>query len=128
MKEKSITVVKVEPGKHPEIVMLNNDLDSLQKAVSIGADRQGLIELIPIDDETLILCNEEGKLNGLEPNRRFRGDILCGTFYVISGDDEGNLTSLSPAMQDRYTRKFWEPELIDSDEVELKILYRLLTW
>ena len=53
MKEKQITVVKVEPGKHPEVVMLNNDLNSLQKAVSVGADRQGLIELIPIDDETL---------------------------------------------------------------------------
>lgn len=38
MKEKQITVLKVEPHKNPEICILENDLDSLQKAVSIGAD------------------------------------------------------------------------------------------
>ena len=126
MKEKQITVVKVEPGKHPEVVMLNNDLNSLQKAVSVGADRQGLIELIPIDDETLLVCNEEGKLNGLEPNRRFRGDIICGTFYIVTADNDGNLASLSLAMQDRYSRLFWEPEIIDPKEIEMIVFYRLI--
>ena len=126
MKEKVITVLKVEPGKHPEITKLSNDLDSLQKAVSIGADYQGLIELISIDDENLILCNEEGKLIGLEPNRRFREDVICGVFYVVSQDSEGDLTSLSAAMQDRYARMFWEPEEIDAEEVNMLTLYRLL--
>ena len=126
MKEKVITVLKVEPGKHPEITKLGNDLDSLQKAVSIGADYQGLIELISIDDENLILCNEEGKLIGLEPNRRFREDVICGVFYVVSQDSEGDLTSLSAAMQDRYARMFWEPEIIDAEEVNMLTLYRLL--
>jgi hypothetical protein len=37
MKEKEITVVKVEPMKQPVIDTLVNDLDHLQKAVSIGA-------------------------------------------------------------------------------------------
>ena len=27
----------VEPGKHPKVTTLKDDLDSLQKAVSIGA-------------------------------------------------------------------------------------------
>ena len=126
MKEKVITVLKVEPGKHPEITKLSNDLDSLQKAVSIGADYQGLIELISIDDENLILCNEEGKLIGLEPNRRFREDVICGVFYVVSQDSEGDLTSLSAAMQDRYARLFWEPEDIDAEEVNMLTLYRFL--
>ena len=119
MKESKITVVKVEPMRHPEIVYLDNDLDSLQKAVSIGADHQGLVELISLDDNTLILCNEEAKLIGLEPNRRIGHDIICGTFYVVSEDYEGNLSSLSPAMQDRYQRLFWDIEVISNEELDM---------
>lgn len=116
MKEPTIHVLQVEPHKHPQCITLPNDLDSLQKAVSIGSDYQGLIELVWLEDGVLILCNEEGKLNGLEPNRRLGNDILCGVFYVVSEDDEGNLASLSPAMIDKYAHLFWEPENITKDE------------
>ena len=119
MKESKITVIKVEPQKHPEIVTIDNDLDSLQKAVSIGADHQGLIELILLDDNALILCNEEAKLIGLEPNRRIGRDIICGTFYVVSEDYEGNLASLSPTMQDRYQRMFWDVEDFSKEDLDV---------
>ena len=124
MKEKKITVLKVEPHKHPEICILENDLDSLQKAVSIGADYQGLIEIFAIDDDVAILANEEAKLIGLEPNRHFYDDVLCGVFYVVGEDDEGNLTSLSPTMQDRYLRMFWDFEDIPKSEAEHAIFMR----
>ena len=42
MKTKEITVLMVEPGKHPKVTTLMDDLDSLQIAVSIEADYQGL--------------------------------------------------------------------------------------
>ena len=48
MQQKEIRVLMVEPGEHPRVTVLQNDLDSLQKAVSIGADYQGLIEIISI--------------------------------------------------------------------------------
>ena len=48
MNAKEIKVLMVEPGKHPRVVMLKDDLDSLQKAVSIGAAYQGLIEFISL--------------------------------------------------------------------------------
>lgn len=48
METKEIKVLMVEPGGHPKVTMLKDDLDSLQKAVSIGADYQGLIEIISI--------------------------------------------------------------------------------
>lgn len=38
MVKKEIKVLMVEPGKHPVVTVLKRDLDSLQKAVSIGAD------------------------------------------------------------------------------------------
>ena len=36
MNAKEIKVHMIEPGQHPKVVMIKDDLDSLQKAVSIG--------------------------------------------------------------------------------------------
>ena len=85
----------VEPGKHPRVTVLQDDLDSLQKAVSIGADYQGLIEIISIGNGDCILCNEEGKLIGLDGNRQIGNDIIVGVFYIMSENEEGELVSLS---------------------------------
>ena len=127
MKEKEITVVKVEPMKEPVIACLKNDLDSLQKAVSIGAPDQGLIEFVWLEDNVSILCNEEGKLIGLDPNRRLGDDILCGVFYVVAEDDEGNLISLTPEQQDRYLKRFRTPDpVITNDEVRRTIIFRFV--
>ena len=56
MNTKEITVLMVEPSKHPKVTTLKDDLDSLQKAVSIGADYQGLIEFVSLVNYT-IKCN-----------------------------------------------------------------------
>ena len=117
MKEKEITTVKVEPMKEPVIACLKNDLDSLQKAVSIGAPEQGLIEFVWLEDNVSILCNEDGKLIGLEPNRRLGDDILCGVFYIVAENDEGELISLTDLQQERYSKMFRDPDLIFKDEV-----------
>ena len=118
MKEKTIKVLKVEPKKLPEVCELENELDALQKAVSIGADYQGLIEILYINERICILCNEEGKLIGLEPNRRIRNDILCGVFYVTGQDREGNLTSLTDDEIETFKSVFGVIEDISPDEVE----------
>jgi hypothetical protein len=121
MKENNITVLMVAPGKHPKVTTLENSLDALQKAVSIGADEQGLIEIIGIDDRVCILCNEEGKLIGLEGNRRLGNDILTGVFYVIGEDGCGNLVSLPEAEIAKYAKLFWEPEVFCKEDVSSSI-------
>ena len=120
MKEKEITTVKVEPMKEPVIACLKNDLDSLQKAVSIGAPEQGLIEFVWLEDNVSILCNEEGKLIGLEPNRRLGDDILCGVFYV-TGNGEEDLASLSDDLVEEYSKVFEKPESFEDGDVERTI-------
>lgn len=124
MKEKEIRVLMVEPMESPKLVTLQNDLDSLQKAVSIGASYQGLIELVPFEDNVLILCNEEGKLIGLEPNRRFGHDILCGVFYVVAEDDEGELISLTSEQVEKYSEFFGHIDIIQAEEVDDTILFK----
>lgn len=115
---KEIKVLKVAPMCAPEVVTLKNDLRSLQEAVSIDAPYVGLIEIVGIDDKTCILCNEEGKLIGLQPNRRFGYDVLVGVFYVVGQDREGNFTSLPAAAIEKYKQVFAEPERISAEEVE----------
>ena len=117
MKEKQVKALMIEPYKHPCVVELECDLDSLQKAVSIGAPEQGLIEFVYLEDNASILCNEEGKLIGLTPNRRLGNDILCGVFYVVAENDEGELISLTQDQQNRYSKMFWDPDAISKDEI-----------
>ena len=125
MKEKEITVLMVEPGKHPVVTTLENKLDALQKAVSIGADYQGLIELVEIERGVCICCNEEGKLIGLEGNRRIGNDIIAGVFYVIGENGRGELCSLDKATMDKYMERFWAIEYYTPADVEHALFMRL---
>lgn len=126
MKEKTVKAIKVEPKKPPCVVDLNTDLDSLQKAVSIGAPDQGLIEFVYLGDNVSILCNEEGKLIGLEANRRLGDDILCGVFYVVAENEDGELMSLTLAQQEHYSQMFEEPDVIDQADVGKTIFFRFI--
>ena len=126
MNEQTVKAVKVEPGKRPCVIELGTDLDSLQKAVSIGADYQGLIEFVYLEDNVSILCNEEGKLIGLAPNRRLGDDILCGVFYVVAENEDGELISLTPAQQEHYAKMFERIEHIDQAEIGNTVFFRFL--
>lgn len=125
MKEKGITVLMVEPGKLPVVTALENNLNALQKAVSIGADYQGLIELVELERGVCLLCNEEGKLIGLEGNRRIGGDIIAGVFYILGENGSGELCSLSEEMLAKYTARFWAIEHYTPEDVEQALFMRL---
>lgn len=60
MNETKIKVLKVESMKHPEEVMLNNTLRALQAAA------RGLIEIVNLEDDVCLFCNEEGNLIDLD--------------------------------------------------------------
>ena len=107
-----IRTLYVEPGKAPVAVEIQNELRSLQRAV------QGLIELVPLDTKTLLICNEEAKLEGMQGNRRLdSGAIIAGPFLVV-GDDGSDFCSLTDEQQEYYQTKFKEPHEISQDEVQ----------
>ena len=126
MKEKQVKALMIEPYKHPCVVELECDLDSLQKAVSIGAPEQGLIEFVYLEDNVSLMLNEEGKLIGLTPNRWLGTDILCGVFYVVAENDEGELISLTEEQQERYSNMFYDPDVIDKEKVGRTIVFRFM--
>ncbi len=107
---KTITVVKVEPGKLARTAEIETSLEGLQRAVG------GMIETFyPFEEQVCIVCNDEGKLNGMQPCRAVYGDehqlmdIVFGPFFICdcSGEDFG---SLSPKQIEKYTEMFRQPE------------------
>jgi len=87
-----IVVIK-NVGEEPKVSEIANDYKALRDAVG------GYIEIVrlPRYRDICIVCNEEGKLLGLEPNfllREYR-DIICGN-VVFAGDDGcGDFRSLT---------------------------------
>ena len=102
MKERIIKVLKVMPGEEPVAATLENELTALQEAVSIECEERGLIEIIDLSEKVCLLCNEEGKLLNLRPNRRVGFDIIAGVFYVCGQNRRGDLCSLSDKEMDSY--------------------------
>lgn len=111
MKENRIRVLKVEPNKHPEEVMLENELEAMQEAVG------GYIDIVSLEGGVCILLNDEGKLIGLEGNRRIGNDIIVGNFYVCGSNDEGDLVSLTDEEMEKFTDMFYEPEQFTQEEI-----------
>jgi hypothetical protein len=106
----NIDVVMVEAGKPAAMATIGSDLESLQKAVG------GSIEAAYFyDDPIALICNEEGKLNGMPLNRAVKDengevmDIIAGKFFIC-GLGEEDFASIPQELQDKYLKMFEKPE------------------
>ena len=107
----TIQVVLVEPGKLARIAQIGTTLEAMQQTV--GGDIEAYY---PFEEQVCIVCNEEGKINGLPLNRAIRDedtneivDIIAGTFFICDCSGE-SLGSLSKEQQKRYLEKYRLPE------------------
>jgi hypothetical protein len=80
--------------KEPYEKTIPSGLSSLQNEVG------GMIQVVyPFEDPVGLICNDEGKINGMELNRALRTeegeiyDIVAGTF-LVAGLTEDNFGSL----------------------------------
>ena len=110
MKE-DLRILMVEPQKAPYEASIPHELTAMQQTVG------GLIEVVRNGDGTLLVCNEEGKLLGMEGNRRIPGDVLAGPFFVV-GDAGETFRSLTEEELERYRERFAEIEDISPQEVQ----------
>ena len=104
-------ILRVEPEKAPELVNVDGSLEALQAAVG-----GGYIEAVyHWDDPVAIVCNDDGKFNGMQPNRALYDtdgeimDIIAGTFLIV-GLSEDNFAELSDEMAAKYAALFGTPE------------------
>lgn len=87
MKPKIKVIIKRPDEKAGHVTNISQSLENLQRTVG------GHIEIVPIAEGLVMICNEEGKLKGLERNFKMGGKyifdtivgdvIICGT----SGED-----------------------------------------
>ena len=106
-------VLKVEPEKAPERIEISGDLESMQQIVG------GSIQAIyPFEEPIALICNEEGKLNGLPLNRALRDedgtiyDVITGTFFLCGAPaEEESFASLTEYQLQDLEARFHIPEL-----------------
>ena len=100
-------VVICEPGQYARIAEIEPTLKAEQEIVG------GLIDCVypwP-NDMAALVCNDEGKINGMPLNRALEDyDVIAGTFFIcgISGE---NFCSLTEEQTARYLQKFHDPEV-----------------
>ena len=105
-------ILIVEPYKKPFAIEADCSLEAMQSIVG------GWIEVTkpPLhDDDAIIVCNEEGKLRGLTPNRKLHHrdgvlyDVIWGTFFIINApSDSDDFASLTDEQIDKYTEMYGE--------------------
>ena len=81
VKEK-ITVMIKEPGENWERREIDNNLRTFQGLVG------GYIETMTVREDLLLIVNEEGVLQQLDPNIYMRGYWLRGTIVAVGVDGE----------------------------------------
>ena len=111
------------PGHKPERVSIPHTLEAMQEMVG------GCIQAVyPYGDPVAIVCNEEGKLIGMEPNRAIRDqesneivDIVCGPFFIC-GLGEEDFCSLTEKQMVCYEALFRSPEIFLWNGTSLVVL------
>lgn len=105
-----LTALLVAPGETPKVVELPNTLSALQTAVD------GHIQAVsPFADPVVLICGEESKIHHQPLNRALYDregdlvDIIAGPF-LMTGLDEEEFASLSPALMEKYCKHFEKPE------------------
>ena len=104
-------ILRVEQYKPPFVKEIDPGLESLQSEV------EGTVHAIyPYADPVAILCNDDGKLLGMELNRALRDDdgeifdAIAGPFLIVGLGDE-DFISLSDDLIDKYRDIFAQPEV-----------------
>lgn len=113
MTEKNkINVLLVQPMKKPQMIEIGDSLEDMQFVVGGNIE-----EYMPFEDDVAIVCNEEGKMRGLELNRAIfteeHGiqDIIAGDFFVCYAPIESeSYLSLPPELAKKYEEKLKHPE------------------
>lgn len=120
-------VIVVEPGKFARIDEIEASLESYQRVVD------GYIQMVyPYDDPVAVVCNEEGKIEGLPLNRAMTDekgrvwDIISGTFFIC-GLGEEDCDSLSDELAEKYLQIFKNPHRFYFDQFGHVLGYQVLS-
>ena len=108
-----MVILLIAPGKAPEKREIDGEPKTMQNIVG------GTIQAIyPFEDTAALICNDDGKLLKLPPNRALYDedgslcDIVAGTFFLCDAPpDAESFASLTGEQIDVYTKRFAAPEM-----------------
>ena len=117
MKDLLIRTLLIEPLKRPKEAYVSNCPHLFN--ILLSQDNYYICdtEIIKLEDTIAIIKNEESELLNLKGNRRIKGTIIAGTFFVVGIDEKGNIVSLSDEKLRKYYNRFWEIEKYTDKEV-----------
>ena len=104
LKEKKIKVVLCEPGKVARVAEIGTELSDLQRVVG------GLIEpYYPFEEQVCIVCNDEGKYNGMRPCRAIYGEgrEMMDNCYNYDYDGYVFVNELGERMRPNYLTEYF---------------------
>lgn len=110
-KDEKIKVLMVEPGKKAYEKEIGTTLEELYAVL----DCDCIQTFYPYEDLVVIVCDDEGKINGGRPNRAIYSedgkimDIICGKFFICDCTTP-EFKSLSDTMMEKYKELFLMPE------------------
>lgn len=111
-KEDKIKVVLCEPGKVARVAEISNTLADLQKTV-----KGDIEQFCPYEEAVAIICNEEGKFNGMMPNRAIYSEPqevemsygeLTSRFREAERNGGEHLTGYIVFTEDSFTKPYPE--------------------
>ena len=119
--QRNIKVLVVKPNELPEEKMIKNTLIAKQEIV--GGDIE--CAYLENDDSVVLICNEEGKMNGMPINRDIGYDMIAGNF-IIAGDDyqTGEFVSLTDDQIEKYKKRFDEKSIEETNVKLSEILIK----
>lgn len=117
-------VIMIEPFKPAYMAEIGADLKSMQKAV--GGD----IETVyPYTDPLVLVCDEEGKINGKERNRALVSDngeiydVVFGTFFIAGIGVKSS--RLFRNLIEKYLEKYKNPHAFIKSDTDKYIVVEL---
>ena len=109
-KAETISVLLIQPGKYPKTVAIEDSLEAMQALV--GGDIE---EYMPFEDEVALICNDEGKMNGLPLNRAVYAEPqevdmtyqeMKSRFREAEKEHGKHLTGYIVFSQDSYSKQY----------------------
>ena len=106
-------VLYIQAGKKPQVIEIRHTLGEMQRLVG------GTISsFIPFNDGSVIILNDNGKIDGLPLNRAVYdkngeiADIIAGDFFICyAAPDSSEFSSLPDELIRKYSELFKIPQI-----------------
>ena len=105
-----MTIYLCKVGEKGEFRDIENELKPMQDLVA------GNIEVVPIQNDLVLICNEEAKLHGLKKNRWANGETIRGDFFFC-GVDQDEFCSLPSKYNSVLEAIYYEPRYTKAGEL-----------